>query len=352
MTAMTKDQTSDKPSLNGAKKLNLALQGGGSHGAFTWGVLDRLLSDDRIVLEGLSGTSAGAVNALVMASGLARGGRNEARLALEKFWMAVGEQQHTNMIRRNPIDVMFGRFGFDLSWSYHLFASFTHLVSPYQWNPLNINPLRDLIRQHIDFTAVRKFEDLKIFVSATSVETGRIRVFRREELSEDTLMASTALPLMFHAAEVEGLHYWDGGFVGNPALFPLFYECESQDIVIVQINPQKREAVPKSVFEIQDRMSEISFNASLASELRAVHFVNRLIQKGALDKDRYHQVLIHMIESENEMRKLGSATKMLIEPQFLRHLFELGRNAADTWIEAHLKSVGVESSIDLRARFL
>jgi NTE family protein len=334
------------------KRINLALQGGGSHGAFTWGVLDRLLEDDRIELEGLSGTSAGAVNALVMASGLARGGRDEARKSLEKFWMAVGEQQHTNLIRRNPIDVMFGRFGFDLSWSYHLFASFTHLVSPYQWNPLNINPLRELIQAHIDFEAVRKYDRLKIFVSATSVETGHIRVFRREEMTEDALIASTALPLMFHAAEVEGQHYWDGGFVGNPALFPLFYECQSQDIVIVQINPLKREAVPKSVFEIQDRMSEISFNASLASELRAVHFVNRLIQKGALDKERYHPVLIHMIESEDEMRKLGSATKMLIEPQFLRHLFGLGRDAADKWLEAHLQAVGRESSVDIRARFL
>lgn len=338
--------------MAGVKRINLALQGGGSHGAFTWGVLDRLLEEEGLELEGLSGTSAGAVNALVMASGLARGGRAEARLALEKFWMAVGEKQHFHPIKRNPLDVMFGRFGFDLSWSYHLFASFTHLVSPYHWNPTNINPLRDLISEHVDFEAVRGFDKLKIFVSATSIETGHIRVFRREELTEASLLASTALPLMFHAVEVDKLHYWDGGFVGNPALFPLFYECKSQDIVIVQINPLRREAVPKSVFEIQDRMSEISFNASLASELRAVHFVNRLIQKGALDRERYRPVLIHMIEGEEEMKKLGSATKLLIEPKFLKHLFELGRNAASTWLEANLKSVGVESSVDTRARFL
>lgn len=334
------------------KRINLALQGGGSHGAFTWGVLDRLLADERVELEGLSGTSAGAVNALVMTSGLAKNGRAGARQSLQDFWLAVGEQNSTQLIRRNPLDVMFGRFGFDLSWSYHLFASFTHLVSPYQWNPLNINPLRDLIAKHIDFEAVRAYDKLKIFVSATSVETGHIRVFRREEMTESALMASTALPLMFHAVEVDSQHYWDGGFVGNPALFPLFYECQSQDIVIVQINPLKREAVPKSVFEIQDRMSEISFNASLASELRAVHFVNRLIQKGALDNERYHQVLIHMIESEDEMRKLGSATKLLIEPQFLRHLFDLGSKAAETWLEENLDRVGRESSVDIRARFL
>lgn len=333
-------------------RINLALQGGGSHGAFTWGVLDRLLEDDRIEFEGISGTSAGAVNALVMASGLARGGKSEARESLKRFWLAVGEQQYASPIRRNPIDVMFGRFGFDLSWSYHMFASLTHLISPYQWNPLGFNPLQELLAKHIDFSAVRGFDRLKVFISATSVETGRIRVFRREELTEGALLASTALPLLFHAAEVEGAHYWDGGFVGNPALFPLFYECETQDIVIVQINPLKRDTVPKSVFEIQDRMSEIAFNASLASELRAVHFVNRLIQKGALDRDRYHPVLIHVIESEDEMRKLGSATKFLIEPQFLKRLFDLGRESAESWLATGLSSVGRESSVDLKDRFL
>jgi len=334
------------------KKLNLALQGGGSHGAFTWGVLDRLLEDPRIEFDGLSGTSAGAVNGLVMASGLAQGGREGARVALRGFWMAVGEMHQMTPYRRHPLDVVFGRFGFDLSWSYHLFASFTHLVSPYQWNPMNINPLRELIAKHIDFAAVRSLETMKIFVSATSIETGHIRVFRREELTQEALMASTALPLMFHAVEVDSQHYWDGGFVGNPALFPLFYECDSQDIVIVQINPIKREAVPKSVFEIQDRMSEISFNASLASEMRAVHFVNRLIQKGALDGERYRPILVHMIESEEELMRLGSSTKLLIEPQFLKHLFEMGRKSADGWIEKSFEKVGKESSIDIKGRFL
>lgn len=337
---------------NGVKRLNLALQGGGSHGAFTWGVLDRLLEDPRIEFDGLSGTSAGAVNGLVMASGLAKNGREGAREALRDFWMSVGEMHQMTPFRRHPLDVVFGRFGFDLSWSYHLFASFTHLVSPYQWNPMNINPLRDLITKHVDFEAVRSLEQMKIFVSATSIETGHIRVFRKEELSEEALLASTALPLMFHAVEVDKQHYWDGGFVGNPALFPLFYECDSQDIVIVQINPIKREAVPKSVFEIQDRMSEISFNASLASEMRAVHFVNRLIQKGALDGERYRPILVHMIENEAEMKQLGSATKLLIEPGFLKHLFELGRKSADKWIESSYSKIGVEASIDIKSQFL
>lgn len=346
---MTRNETSHR---NTSKRVNLALQGGGSHGAFTWGVLDRLLQEENLEFEGISGTSAGAVNALVMATGLARGGREAARKALGEFWMAIAEMHPMAPVKRHPLDVVFGRFGFDLSWSYHWFASFTHLVSPYQWNPLNINPLRDLISKHVDFESVRGFDRMKLFVSATSVETGRIRVFQRHEMTEAALLASTALPMMFHAVEVEGQHYWDGGFVGNPALFPLFYECQSQDIVIVQINPLKREAVPKSIFEIQDRMSEISFNASLASELRAVHFVNRLIQKGALADGRYHPVLVHMIESETEMRGLGSATKLLIEPSFLKHLYELGHQAADSWLQSHFEALGARSTVDIRTRFL
>lgn len=336
----------------GMKTINLALQGGGSHGAFTWGVLDRLLEDDRIAFEGVSGTSAGAVNALVLASGLIEGGREGAREALRRFWIAVGEQHGFTPYRRNPLDVLFGRFGFDWSVSYHFFASLTHLVSPYHWNPMGINPLHELFQKHIRFDRIRECRDLKLFISATSVETGRIRVFKNEEMTEQSLIASTALPLLFHAAEVDGQHYWDGGFVGNPALYPLFYECQTTDIVLVQISPLRRATVPKSVFEIQDRMSEVSFNASLASEMRAVHFVNRLIEKGALDGDRYRQVFMHMVESEAELSQLGSATKLLIEPAFLQHMFELGRGAADRWIAASFDQIGVRSSINVPERFL
>lgn len=332
--------------------INLALQGGGSHGAFTWGVLDRLLEEESIEFEGVSGTSAGAVNALVMASGLEAGGRQGARENLRRFWMAVGEQHGLTPFRRNPLDVLLGRFGFDLSISYHFFSSLTHLVSPYHWNPMGLNPLREIFRKHIEFERLRTRSPLKLFISATSIETGHIRVFKNHEVSEEALLASTALPLLFHAVEVEGQHYWDGGFVGNPALHPLFYECESPDLVLIQISPLKRTAVPKSAFEIQDRMSEISFNASLASEMRAIHFVNRLIEKHALDNERYRQVFVHMIESEKDLGQMGSATKLLIEPAFLEKLFELGRQAGDQWLAENLKHIGHQSSIDVRARFL
>jgi NTE family protein len=346
----------------GVRRINLALQGGGSHGAFTWGVLDRLLQEPLIEIEGISGTSAGAVNAMVLASGLVKGGndgeraKEQARVALKEFWMCVGEQHSRTPFRRNPMDVVFGRFRFDLSWSYHFFASLTHLVSPYHWNPLNVNPLKDLVRSHIDFESIRNHSKIKLFISATSVESGRIRVFKNAELNESALLASTALPLLFHAAEVDGQHYWDGGFVGNPALFPIFYECESPDILLVQISPQRRSSIPKSVFEIQDRMSEIAFNASLTAEMRAVHFVNRMIEKGTFRDDasasRYRQVLIHMIEGEQEFSELNSSTKILIEPAFLLHLFDHGKRAAETWLEKNLQHIGQRSTVDVRARFL
>ena len=332
--------------------VNLALQGGGSHGAFTWGVLDRLLEEGDLRFDGLSGTSAGAVNAALMLDGWAEGGRDRAREKLKDFWTAVGEFHAFTPFRRHPIDVWMGRFGFDLSLSYHIFASFSHLISPYQWNPTNINPVRGLLESHINFDRLRRFDSVKLFVSATCVETGRIRVFRREELDLGAMLASTALPLMFHAPEVDGQHYWDGGFVGNPALYPIFYECEATDLVIVQINPLRRDAVPKTVFEIQDRMSEIAFNASLASEMRAIHFVNRLIEKGALNQERYRRVLIHRIEAEDEMRPLGSATKLLIEPEFLQRLFGFGRAAAERWLQNSRQKLGRESTVDIPSMYL
>lgn len=341
---------SDSSDLN-RPRINLAIQGGGSHGAFTWGVIDRLLEDDGYLFEGISGTSAGAMNALVLATGLARGGRVGAREALERFWMAVGEHSFINPIRRSPWDIVRGKWASD-SWAYQTFMSFTHTVSPYQWNPLGFNPLKRLVREHIDFDLVRKQDDLKIFVSATCIETGRIRVFKNEEIEEKTLLASSALPFLFHAVQIGDRHYWDGGFCGNPALFPLFYECKTPDVMLVQINPLFREKIPVTTFEIQDRVSEISFNQSLAHEMRAIQFVTRLIEKGQLDSNRYRKVLFHLIESEKEMAELGPSTKVLTEKKFLLHLKELGREAATRWLKEHGSQVGKESTIDIKEKYL
>jgi NTE family protein len=339
------------PSPVRRKRVNLALQGGGSHGAFTWGVLDRLLEDGRIDFEGVSGTSAGGINAAVLASGLAKGGPGGARKALADFWTSLGDHGAFSPLRRGVFDRARGKYGFDYSLSYRFFNSFTSMVSPYQWNPMNYNPLMDLVRRHVDFEAVKK-SGLKLFVSATCVETGRIRVFRTAELDEDRVMASAAVPFMFQAVEIEGRHYWDGGFCGNPALFPLFYECESADMLIIQINPQFREKLPRTVYEIDNRAAEISFNVSLAAELRAIDFVNRIVEQGAAPDERYRRLHIHLVECEAEMQKLAPATKLLTEPAFLKHMRDLGREAAEEWLKKHFDDLGVRSSVDVRETFL
>jgi NTE family protein len=345
-----RDQQGQQANLK-VRKVNLALQGGGSHGAFTWGVLDRLLEEDSIEYEGLSGTSAGAMNAVVFASGYSKGGREGARKALTEFWTSIGKQSKFSPLRRGLWDIARGKFSFEHSLSYRLFNSFTNMVSPYQWNPVNFNPLQKMVREHVDFDAVHN-SGLKLFLSATCVETGRIRVFRRHEIDENVLLASSALPFIFQAVKIKDRHFWDGGYCGNPALFPLFYECETLDLMIIQINPLFRAAIPTSAFEIEDRVAEIAFNVNLANEIRAIHFVTRLVEKGALDPARYRKVNIHLLESEEEMRRLAPATKILTEPAFLKHLFDLGRAASDKWIKDHLGDLGVKSSVNIKDRFL
>ena len=228
------------------KAVNLALQGGGSHGAYTWGVLDRLLEDDRIEIEALSGTSAGAMNAVVLADGLMADGRAGARAALERFWRAVSEAGRLSPIRRNPIDVWMGNWSLDRSPGYLMLDLMSRVLSPYDLNPLDGNPLLDLVESAVDFERVRSCDRVQLFVSATNVESGRVRVFRREELSAKAVMASACLPFLFKAVQIDGVPYWDGGYMGNPALFPFFRRCRSDDVVVVKINPVVRPGVPRT----------------------------------------------------------------------------------------------------------
>ena len=333
------------------KPVNLALQGGGAHGAFTWGVLDRLLEDDRLEIEAISGTSAGAMNAVVAADGIMRGGAEGARAGLARFWKAVSESAHLSPLRRSPIDVFMGNWSLDTSPTYLFFDLVSRVASPYETNPLNINPLRDLVEQAVDFDLVRSCERMKVFVSATNVETGRVKVFDRHQLTADMVMASACLPLMFQAIEIDGVPYWDGGFMGNPVLFPFFNACTSDDVVIVQINPITRPGVPRSAREILNRMDEISFNSSLLREFRAIDFVGRLLEDGKLDPDRYSHVLVHRIEAEDELKPLGASSKLNAEWAFLTHLFDIGRRAADSWLEQHYDALGRRSTLDIRAMY-
>lgn len=332
------------------KSINLALQGGGSHGAFTWGVLDRFLEDGRIFIEAISGTSAGAMNAVVMADGLVDGKEEGARAALKRFWWEVSQASAWSPMKRGPIDVFMGNWTLDNSPGYLFFDMLNRVASPYDVNPLNLNPLRDIVERCVDIDRVRSCDKVRIYISATNVETGKVKIFKRDELTVDMVMASACLPFMFQAVEIDGVPYWDGGFMGNPVLFP-FHKSKSDDVVIVQINPLIRKGTPKTARDILNRVNEITFNSSLLKELRAIDFVRRLIDDGKLDRTDYKRMLMHAIEAEEEIKPLGASSKLNAEWEFLMHLFEIGRNTADQWLDKEFDSLGERSTIDLRSMF-
>ncbi len=330
------------------KPINLALQGGGAHGAFTWGVLDCLLEDGRVYIEAISGTSAGAMNAVVVADGLMQSGEAGARAALHDFWKAVSDSAHTSPIRRTPIDALMGSWNLDYSPAFHIFDLVTRMASPYALNPLNINPLKDLLAEQVDFDRVRSCNKMKLFVSATNVETGVVKVFERKELTPEAVMASACLPFIFQAVEVDGVPYWDGGYMGNPVLFPFFRHCTSDDVVVVLINPIVREGTPKTAREIMNRVNEITFNSSLLREFRAIDFVDRLLEEGRIDKDKYKHVLVHRIDADEEITPLGASSKLNAEWPFLSHLFDVGQSAAKKWLNENYDHLGKRSTINIR----
>ncbi|MDX1541312.1 MAG: patatin-like phospholipase family protein [Geminicoccaceae bacterium] len=340
------------PGSADVRRVNLALQGGGAHGAFTWGVLDRLLEEPGLRIDGISGTSAGAMNAAALAQGFVDGKAAGARAALDRFWGRIAEVGAMSPLQRSVLDRLLGSWRMDRSPAYLAFDLFTRMLSPYQFNPLNLNPLRDLLDDAIDFERVRACRDLNLFVSATNVRTGKIRVFTNPELSAGAIMASACLPFLFQAVELDGEAYWDGGYMGNPAIYPLIYGCRSADVIIVQINPLRREDVPKTAYDIMNRVSEISFNSTLMREMRAVHFVTRLIDDGLLDRARYKRMLIHMIEADEALKPLGASSKLNAEPEFLLHLKAIGRRTCDDWLGRNRERIGIESTVDLEATWL
>jgi len=333
------------------KPVNLALQGGGAHGAFTWGVLDYILECGRLEIAGISGTSAGAMNAVAVADGFTRAGHDGAREALYGFWRSMSESARTSPLRRTPIDMFMGNWGLENNPAYHAVDALSRVASPYQFNPMNINPLRDLVEGSIDFAMVRACTAFEVFVSATNVETGRVKVFPREGLTADMVMASACLPHLYQAVEIDGVPYWDGGYMGNPVLFPFHGRTATDDIVVVQINPIERKGAPRTPTEIQNRINEISFNGSLLKELRAIDFVDRLIRDGKLSTDAYRQVRVHIIENQAELKPLGASSKMNVEWEFLVKLRDLGRATAARWLDRHFETIGERSTVDLREMF-
>ena len=318
-------------------------------------MLDRLLEDGRLAIEAISGTSAGALNAAALAAGFARDGASGARKSLERFWLSTAEFAPFLPFRRTLADRLAGSWNLDSSPGYFWFNVFGRLFSPYQTNPLNHHPLREILAQQIDISAVRACESIRLFVTATNVRTGRARVFDRNDLSLDALLASACLPHLYHAVEIDGDPYWDGGYMGNPAIWPLIYHARTEDVVLVQINPLVREGVPRTPAQIENRLNEIAFHSSLMHEMRAIDFVQRLLEADALAgplAGRYKNMRIHMIGDERAMRALGVASKANVERAFLEHLKAAGRAAAGRWLEATIDDIGVRSSVDVRETFL
>ncbi|MGM0985178.1 MAG: patatin-like phospholipase family protein [Pseudomonadota bacterium] len=333
------------------KAVNLALQGGGAHGAFTWGVLDRILEDGRLQIAGISGTSAGAMNAVALADGFTRDGPEGARAALDNFWRAMSDGARNSPLKRTPYDVLTGNWGLENNPMYHAMDALSRVASPYQLNPMNHNPLRDLVERSIDFDRVRSCTAFKLFISATNVESGNVKVFPCEEITLDMLMASACLPHLYQAVEIDGVPYWDGGYMGNPSLFPFHGETGTNDIVVIQINPIERKGVPKTPLDIQNRMSEISFNSSLLKELRGIDFVDRLIRQGKLSAEEYRQVRVHVVENQAQLKPLGASSKMNVEWEFLTKLRDLGRDTVTRWLDENFAVIGERSSVDLRQMF-
>lgn len=338
------------------KPVNLALQGGGAHGAFAWGVLDKLLEDGRLSLQAMSATSAGSMNAVAMAYGISCGGREGGRAKLEEFWFAISQAGAMySPVQTFPWEKWLAGFGLhpDFSASFTAFEAMTHMFSPYQLNPFNFNPLRDVLEKVVDFPHLNQCEmTTRLFLSATNVRTGKIKVFENPDINADVVLATACLPYIFQAVEVKGEHYWDGGFMGNPAIYPLIYHGASRDVIIVHINPIEREKLPVTAPEIFDRINEISFNSSLLREMRAIAFVSRLVEQGHVDAKRYNRMLIHSIRDDAEMTRLGVASKLNPNWEFLQHLKQVGRDRTEEWLNEHFSKVGKESSIDVAATFL
>lgn len=324
--------------------IDLALQGGGAHGAFTWGALDRMLEEEWLDIEGISGTSAGAMNAAVLAYGMASGGRQTAREALTAFWRKTSEAARFSPLRRSPLDMLLGRWTLDTSPAYIAMDLMARLVSPYTLGGMAGNPLRDILCEIIDFSRLAD-GPIKLFITATNVHTGQGRVFRKHEITPEVLLASACLPSLYQAVEIDGVPYWDGGYAGNPTITPLVRECISNDTFLVQINPVVRPTTPRSAREIASRLNEISFNSPLLKELQLISLLRQVVDPGNDEARHWGEMRLHRITSDL-MVTLGASSKLNAEWPFLRMLFEAGREAVLYFGRAHLHDVGVRSTFD------
>jgi NTE family protein len=339
---MSRAKSQERPLL-----IDLALQGGGSHGAFTWGVLDRLLEEPWLRIDAISGTSAGAMTAAVLADGWTEGGAAGARAALDAYWERVGQAATFSPLQRSPMDRMLGRWTLDFSPVFVGLDLMARVFSPYDLNPYGFNPLTSILDQSIDFARLTR-SPIKLFITATNVRTGRGRIFRNAEINSCVLLASACLPTLFQAIEIDGEAYWDGGFAGNPTITPLVRESNAQDTILVQINPRERPGTPRSAGEILNRLNEVSFNAALMKELRMIALLRQTADRGSGEGARWAAMRTHRIMSEM-MTDLGYSSKLNGEMAFLCMLREEGRRAADEFLDAHGEDLGRRSTTDLDA---
>ena len=327
--------------------IDLGLQGGGAHGAFTWGVLDRLLEEPWLSFEGISGTSAGAMNAAVMTSGHVHGGADGARAALETFWKSVSEAARFSPIQRGPFAMLSGKWTLENSPMYLATEMMTRMFSPYELNPMGVHPLRGILAETVDFACLAD-APIKLFITATNVRTGAGRVFRNAEMSPDVLLASGCLPTLFQAVEIDGEHYWDGGYVGNPTITPLVRECSSSDTILVKINPIERPGVPKTARDILNRLNEVSFNSPLLKELRMIALLRKAADTGSVEGNKWARMRIHRIATDR-VTELDSSSKLITEWEFLCALRDEGRRTTQLFHEAHGDDLGKRSTLDLDA---
>ncbi len=337
------------------KKINLALQGGGAHGAFTWGILDLLLERDCFDIDGICACSAGALNATALAYGLHLGGPAKAREVLDQLWTEIHKTGlQTNPVQFNPWEQFWGT-PVEHSLSYVWFDSITRLFSPYQLNPFDLNPLSDILDRVINFEILKQCRVTQLFISATHVASGRVNVFENHEMSKDVILASACLPFIFKAVEIKGEHYWDGGYMGNPSLFPLFYKNDTRDIMIVHINPIERQELPTSAHEIMNRVNEITFNSSLIKDMRAIAFVKKLLEHGMLKeqyRSQFKNVLVHSIRADKVLCDLSIASKFNTSWELLSDLKQRGRETMKQWLDQHINDVGERDTVDLQQDFL
>lgn len=326
-------------------RISLALQGGGTHGAFTWGVLDYILDQDNISIDGISGISTGAVNALVLATGLAKGGKKEAQKLLKKFWDKVALSASLSPFQPTMVDRMLGNTKLTFSPSFMALDFITSVFSPYQFNLFDFNPIRDIISEVVDFKAIKHLEDPKIFLGATNVKTGKHKIFKNGEISMDSALATTCLPYIFKTATVGGEGYWEGGFTGNPSLRPLVSETDTKDIFIVQTIPFSDNEIPTKATDILDRANEISFNSSLTQEIRQINFVNKLIETGRLSPNEFRKINVHVIEASEIIAALGRSSKLNADSAFIEYLRDAGRQAAEDWFRSNYSAIGAKSTI-------